>query len=181
MCEPVTMAVIAVASQGADYAQQAVLAHAQKKVAARNREGAMEAARLSYGQIGEAEQAEILRARSAVTGVRRDAEVARGGVTVGAAEGNVTGVSIQELYDDFERQEGDLVEAILLQERIARRGLEGERQGARNSLNSRLLSSADPAGPNPLTAAANAAVSGYSSYQTFELADNQLKTAAAGE
>lgn len=174
MCLPVIAAAINVAARGTDYAQQSVLANAQNKVAKRNREGAVRAARLNYDQIAAAENAEVLRARSAVTNIRREAEAARGNVAAGAADAGVAGQSVEDLYIDFERQEGELVEAALLQESIARYRLEGEREAARLSQEARILSAADTAGPNAISAGLNAAVDGYGAYQGFKLRQNQL-------
>lgn len=180
MCEPVSATIAMVGAQGAQFGQDLLQAEAQKRVAARNREGATDAAVLSYEQIGSAETAEVMRARDAVNSVRREAEGARSQVVASAAEGMVTGQSVDDLLNDFERQEGALVEGILLNEEFARRRLEAERETTRIGLESRTVAATAPSGPDPIGAALSAGVTGYSTYQNFQLQEQRLADRAAG-
>ncbi len=178
MCLAAAPAAVAIAASqaGLQYYQQSEQAKIQQKFADANATNSSRSAALSYAAIQQRTHAESLRAGAAIKKVRRDSASAQGTAVALAAEGGVGGRSVDMLLDDFARQEGEFVDATLINEELARYNAALEAQQIQLGQHGRLLASAAPPAPDPFAAIAGAGIGGYTAYQQAELLESRIES-----
>ena len=151
MCFPLPVA-LAVASaaasaagSAANYAQQSAQADAMNEtnqaVAARNQKLAHASSSLQYQSLDERIEQERTKAAFEGSRIARESVQARSRVTAAAVEAGVKGGSVDALLADFERQEGEYLTAVKLNESMQEAQISREKAGVRLGLEGRLISS----------------------------------------
>ena len=147
MCLPLAAVAVGltIAASAASVAQARAQAEGQQKIqndiSARNASMAHRAAVEQYAGIGERQRQEAIQAGEQARKVSVDAILARSRVTAAASESGVGGRSVEDLLNDFSRQEGEFLAATKISQSFANTQAEFDRRGARLGLESRILGS----------------------------------------
>jgi hypothetical protein len=153
---PLPFIPLLLASSMSSYMTAAGQAKHAQGIAAFNQAQAIKSLGLSYQAINQRVQEEATRAGKTIASVRADSLRARGHVRAAAASSGVKGRSVEDVIDDFSRQEGNRVEAALISEEFVRANAEREKAGAEITTSSKLASSIPPEGPSLFNAALSA-------------------------
>lgn len=153
---------LSLAGSAASFAGQSAYAsavdRANKATAERNQDLARKSAANSYEAIGARVAEEEVRAGLEASKIASESLQARGRVSAAAVEAGVKGASLDALLADFERQEGQHLTAISLNEQFVREQSEREKVAQHIGLESRLVASTPPVvqRPNLLSSALGA-------------------------
>lgn len=167
MCDPVSMAVVGVASAGAQYAGQRQQARQQRRYQAQ----AAEAERQRFIQeqsamrMRQAQEQEAMNAELGDIALKSREALSRAGVSAG--EAGVSGASVDALLDDYTRQEADYRVALTRQQELQNinTGLALTDAGYRTQMNQ--IGINKPINyPSFLTAGLSAVQGGMSGYRT---------------
>ena len=167
MCDPVSMAVVGVASAGAQYAGQRQQAKQQRRYQAQ----AAEAERQRFIQeqsamrMRQAQEQEAMNKELGVIALKSREALSRAGVSAG--EAGVSGASVDALLDDYTRQEADYRVALTRQQELQNinTGLALTDAGYRTQMNQ--IGINKPINkPSFLTAGLGAVQGGMSGYRT---------------
>lgn len=130
MCDPVSIAVgLTIASGVSEYAGQQAAAEAQEEANDRGRELALQNRNLQIRTLQNAEDEESRRASEALMDNSKAAEAARATAQVSAGESGVSGLSIDALLGDLERQEDQNKNDILQTQDFGQRQRQLDREG----------------------------------------------------
>ena len=148
MCVPVlTVAAMAIslAASAAQANQQSRNAAAQQKhadaMAARNSENARANSRNQFAAINDRVFQDATRQGLAAEAVVKDSLAARGRVTAAAAEAGASGASVDQLLNDFSRQEGELIMRTEIANQFTEEQARIDLEATNIGLDSRLLAS----------------------------------------
>lgn len=141
MCDPTT---IAVASFGLNAAGTIASYKAQQGEAAAARASATNSLKLNYQALGARELEEVQAATQEKANISRAAATAQGSAQAGAAASGVSGVSVDLLLGDLEREGGEARDSVQqnLESSIAQ--LERQKLGARANAQSQINGSPSP-------------------------------------
>lgn len=167
MCDPVSMAVIGVASAGAQYAGQRQQAKQQRRYQSQ----AAEAERQRFIQeqsamrMRQAQEQEAMNRELGDISVKSREALSRAGVSAG--EAGVSGASVDALLDDYTRQEADYRVALTRQQELQNinTGLALTDAGYR-TMNNQIGINRPINRPSLLTAGLSAVQGGMSGYRT---------------
>lgn len=129
MCEPTTVALLTVASSAASFVGQQQAASAQESANNEARNLAIQNQRLQIRALQNQEDEENRRAEEALRDNSRAAEAAKATAQVSAGEAGVSGLSVDALLGDLERQEGENKQDIIQTQDFGQRQRQLDREG----------------------------------------------------
>lgn len=145
MCLPIIAAAVAVAGSIASSLQARAAAAAQttltNQVSARNQAIANQTAINQYAGIAQKTVENEQRLGDTQRRVQTEATQARSRAAAAAAESGVGGASVDALFNDFSRQEGNYLDTIATNKQNFNIQANADRAGVQLGLNSRLVSS----------------------------------------
>lgn len=165
MCEPTTMAILSVASTAASFVGQQQAASAQESANNSARNLAIQNQNLQIRALQNAEDEENRRATESLIDNSRAAEAAKATGLVAAGESGVSGLSIDALLGDLDRQEGENKQDVLQTQDFGQRQRQLDREGLGITAQSQINQLPIVQYPSFIGSAIEAGASGYSSYQ----------------
>jgi hypothetical protein len=145
MCLPVAIAAASAVGSIVSFTEGSIAASKQNKmnqrIAARNKDIAEKTAINQYQQLNERQLEEQNKAAQQITEIARQARDAKGAVSVQAAGAGVKGQSVEDLIDEFERQELENIGVTKLNLAYTTSNIEMDKKGVQLGLDSRLLAS----------------------------------------
>ena len=146
---------------------QAAQVRANNEAKAQNDANAIAAMRDEYASINNKDQQEYESATEEKTQNAIKAQKARSSATVAAGEAGVTGLSVENVLADFYSQENRQQTALDTNYDWTRNYLQGERDSAKNTAQSRIKSMRYQKGPSLLGLALGVGTAGVNSYTNY--------------
>jgi len=150
MCLPLPIlgAGISLITSGVGMAQQSASYNYQRRISARNRDLANRSAFAQYGAINQRDFETSVHTGDEMKKVEQDALMARGRIGAAVAEAGVAGNSVEALFNDFYRQEGEYKSILEQNEKFQRTQSTFEKQAVHLGHEARLVNSAPPQAPD---------------------------------
>lgn len=120
----------------------------QSRISARNRELAGRAAVSQYGAVDDQLYEGAMKSGQEQLRVSQDSTMAQGRIAAAAAEAGVSGRSVQDLHNDFKRQEGEFISASQQNYAFMQSQAVRQKEAIRLGYESRLINAAPPQRPN---------------------------------
>lgn len=147
---PMIGAVLSIAQAGAGFAAASKQAREQNEYYERNRQASLAAMRDRYASIGNNTLQQREAASQELFEKQREALLARSKAYAAAAEGGVTGLSVNALFNDYKAQEARRAASIITNYRIKKQANEDEGISTYHNTISRINSVRQASAPSPL-------------------------------
>lgn len=164
MCEPTTMAMLAIASTAVSFVGQKQAADAQSAANQEGRNLAIQNQRLQIQSLQNQEDEENRRAQESILDNALDAEATRSTARVSAGESGISGLSVDALLGDLTRQETENRQDVLQTQDFGQRQRELDREGIGITAQSQINQLPLVEYPSFLEAGLSAASAGASAY-----------------